>query len=286
MPRAKRSPSRESRFLRRYIEEIHRHPLLSVDEEKELALRIREGDEDALRRLVEGNLRFVVMIAKEYKDTGMPLADLINEGNLGLIEAARRYDVTRGVKFISYAVWWIRQSILQAIAKYNRTVRVPVNYVWAMNRMAKTSDRLKQKLGRDPSLEEIAQEMDTKPSRLRKELLRYQARVEISLDQPIAGDSDTVFGERIPDTDVPPPDEPFREEAFRSELETVLRSLERREAEIVRLFFGLGHDRPYTLSEIGEVLGISRERVRQLKNRAIRKLQHASRRKRLRAFLG
>lgn len=281
-----REPIHENRFIRRYIEEIHKRPLLSLEEEKELAIRARRGDEEAVRRLVEGNLRFVVMIAREYADSGLPLADLINEGNLGLIEAARRYDVTRGVKFISYAVWWIRQSILQAVAKYNRTVRVPVNYVWAMGRIGRVVERLKQRLEREPSIDEIAKELGTTPARLRKELSRYRQMPEISLDEPVGEDAEARLMDLVALSDEPAPDEALRKDAFQYELDTVLGTLEEREAEIVRMFFGLGYDRPYTLGEIGEELGISRERVRQLKNRAIHKLQLVGRRSKLRSFLG
>ncbi|NOZ56866.1 MAG: RNA polymerase sigma factor RpoD/SigA [Calditrichaeota bacterium] len=276
----------DSRFLKRYLEEIHDRPLLTVEEEQELALRARKGDEEALRRLVEGNLRFVVMVAKEYKDSGLPLADLINEGNVGLIEAAKRFDVTRGVKFISYAVWWIRQSILQALAKYNRTVRIPINHVWALNRVSKVSSKLEQQLGRDPSLEEIASEMDTDATVLRANLSRFHSRRDLSLDQPMDNSSNLLLGDRLGDPDALSPDDALTRQAFEEELNAVLNTLEPREAQILRMFFGLGFERPYTLGEIGEELGLSRERVRQLKNRALRKLQHTSRRDRLRPFLG
>ncbi|HFE52313.1 MAG TPA: sigma-70 family RNA polymerase sigma factor, partial [Bacteroidetes bacterium] len=189
----------KSRFLRRYLEEIHDRPLLTVEEEQELAIRARRGDEEALQRLVEGNLRFVVMVAKEYKDSGLPLADLINEGNVGLIEAAKRFDVTRGVKFISYAVWWIRQSILQALAKYNRTVRIPINHVWALNRVSKVSSQLEQRLGRDPSLDEIATEMDAESTVLRASLARFHSGRDVSLDQPLDGHSGLILRDRLGD---------------------------------------------------------------------------------------
>ena len=276
----------KSRFLRRYLEEIHDRPLLSVEEEQELAIRARRGDEEALQRLVEGNLRFVVMVAKEYKDSGLPLADLINEGNVGLIEAAKRFDVTRGVKFISYAVWWIRQSILQALAKYNRTVRIPINHVWALNRVSKVSSQLEQRLGRDPSLDEIATEMDTEGTVLRASLARFHSGRDVSLDQPLDGHSGLILRDRLGDPEAESPDDTLTRQAFEQELEAVLATLEPRETRILRMFFGIGYERAYTLGEIGEELGLSRERVRQLKNRALRKLQHTSRRDRLRPFLG
>jgi|YelNatPaOPRAMG01_1025707.scaffolds.fasta_scaffold00123_30 RNA polymerase primary sigma factor len=282
---SKTALDRESRFLRVYIEDIHKRPLLSLEQEKELALRARRGDVDALQRLVEGNLRFVVMIANEYRDAGLPLSDLINEGNLGLLEAARRYDVTRGVKFISYAVWWIRQSILQALAKYNRTVRIPVNHVWAVRRAAKVSDRLKQELGRDPSIDEIAEAMNVAVRKLHSEVTQFHPGSELSLEQPVGVDSDMAPIDWLAaPEDLASDDSP--EEEFRRELDDVLGTLEPREAEIVRMFFGIGYERPYTLVEIGDALGISRERVRQLKNRALVKLRHGARRNRLRVLLG
>ncbi|MDZ7373039.1 MAG: RNA polymerase sigma factor RpoD/SigA [candidate division KSB1 bacterium] len=275
----------ESRFLRTYIEEIHKRPLLSVEQERELALRARRGDPEALQKLVESNLRFVVMIANEYRDAGLPMPDLINEGNLGLLEAARRYDVTRGVKFISYAVWWIRQAILQALARYNRTVRIPVNHIWAIQKVGRVRQRLQQKLGRDPSAEEVTAAMDIRTWGLQKRLARLGQGLELSLDRPFGGDSDLTLMDRLGLVE-DSASSPTSEEEFHTELEAVLKTLEPREAAIVKMFFGIGYERPHTLVEIGSVLGISRERVRQLKNRAITKLRHGSRQSRLRAFLG
>ncbi|MCR4438248.1 MAG: sigma-70 family RNA polymerase sigma factor [bacterium] len=276
---------KEDPQLRAYLAEISKIPLLSVEQEVELSEKAKRGDDRALQRLVEANLRFVVMVAKEYQDQGLPITDLINEGNLGLMEAARRFDSTRGIKFISYAVWWIRQSILQAIANYGRLVRLPINQVWTRNKVLKASTALEQDLGRDPSIEEIASELKTDSSTLLRNM-RLWGR-DVSLEDSVSwGDEDIRVVDRLPDKDLPEPDSPLVSESLREEIENALKSLDKREAEVLRLFFGIGQYRPLTLGEIGEVMHLSRERIRQIKDRALRRLRHISRSEKLRPYLG
>jgi len=272
-------------LLKSYFDEISRIPLLTPDEEILLARQARQGQEAAVQRLVEANLRFVVMVAKEYQDRGLPLVDLINEGNLGLIEAAKRYDASRGTKFISYAVWWIRQAILQALSNYVRMVRLPINQVWALNKVVKASETLVQTLGRDPSIDEIAEKLNTSSLDLLKNM-RYWGK-DVSLEDSLGQeDSELRVIDRISDTELPTPDSPLLQEAMKDEIADVLSSLEKREKEVLRLIFGIDGERPLTLGEIGVRMNISRERVRQIKNKALRKLRHTSRRERLRPFLG
>lgn len=275
----------ENQYLKKYLEEIGRIPLLKREQESELAPKAQKGDSKAIQKLVRSNLRFVVMIAREYQDHGLSLNDLINEGNLGLMEAARRFDSTRGTKFISYAVWWVRQAILQALANHARMVRLPINQVWARNRMSKISESLVQSLGRDPSVDEIATKLDTDSVDLLKNMRTWGR--DVSLDESFGWDNDDVrMVDRLSDTQEPLPDEPLFDEAMRTEIDDVLASLESREEEVMRLFFGIKGSRPLTLGEIGEIMDLSRERIRQIKNKALRKLRHASRRERLRPYLG
>ena len=276
---------KENPQLKAYLADINKIPLLSVDEEVKLAELAQNGDKTALRKLVESNLRFVVMVAKDYQDQGLPITDIINEGNIGLMEAARRFDGTRGIKFISYAVWWIRQSILQAIANYGRLVRLPVNQVWTRNKVLKASTNLEQGLGRDPSIDEIAAELDTDTSSLLKNMKLWGK--DISLEDSMGwGEDDVRVVDRLPDVDLPEPDNPLVDESMNKEIKEALDSLEKREAEVLKLYYGIGEFRPLTLGEIGDRMQLSRERIRQIKDRALRRLRHASRSEPLRPFLG
>jgi len=269
----KQITNRESQSLDKYLQEIGKVPLISVDEEAELARRIRQGDEEALEKLVKANLRFVVSVAKQYQNQGLPLTDLISEGNLGLIKAARRFDETRGFKFISYAVWWIRQSILQALAEQSRIVRLPLNRVGALNKINKVLSRLEQEYEREPSPEEIAEAMEgTHTPEEIAEILR-QAGPHVSLDSPIAPGEETRFIEVLEDTEMPQPDQVLMQESLKQEVAKALATLEEREAQILRMNFGIDQRHPMTLEEIAEKLGLTRERVRQIREKAIRKLR-------------
>ncbi|MDW8134879.1 MAG: RNA polymerase sigma factor RpoD/SigA [Bacteroidia bacterium] len=269
----KQITNRESQSLDKYLQEIGKVPLLSVDEEAELARRIRQGDEEALEKLVKANLRFVVSVAKQYQNQGLPLTDLISEGNLGLIKAAKRFDETRGFKFISYAVWWIRQSILQALAEQSRIVRLPLNRVGALNKINKVFARLEQEYEREPSPEEIAEAMKgTLSAEEVAEIMRQSGR-HVSLDSPIAPGEDTRFIDVLENPDLPQPDQVLMYESLRQEIAKALATLEERESQILRMHFGIDQRYPMTLEEIAEKLGLTRERVRQIKERAIRKLR-------------
>ncbi|MEN3040168.1 MAG: RNA polymerase sigma factor RpoD/SigA [Bacteroidia bacterium] len=269
----KQITNRESQSLDKYLQEIGKVPLLSVDEEAELARRIRQGDEEALEKLVKANLRFVVSVAKQYQNQGLPLTDLISEGNLGLIKAAKRFDETRGFKFISYAVWWIRQSILQALAEQSRIVRLPLNRVGALNKINKVFARLEQEYEREPSPEEIAEAMQgtLSPEEV-AEIMRQSGR-HVSLDSPIAPGEETRFIDVLENPDLPQPDQVLMYESLRQEIAKALATLEDREAQILRMHFGIDQRYPMTLDEIAEKLGLTRERVRQIKEKAIRKLR-------------
>ncbi|MCX7606320.1 MAG: RNA polymerase sigma factor RpoD/SigA [Bacteroidia bacterium] len=269
----KQITNRESQSLDKYLQEIGKVPLLSVDEEAELARRIRQGDEEALEKLVKANLRFVVSVAKQYQNQGLPLTDLISEGNLGLIKAAKRFDETRGFKFISYAVWWIRQSILQALAEQSRIVRLPLNRVGALNKINKVFARLEQEYEREPSPEEIAEAMKgtLSPEEV-AEIMRQSGR-HVSLDSPIAPGEDTRFIDVLENPDLPQPDQVLMYESLRQEISKALATLEDREAQILRMHFGIDQRYPMTLEEIAEKLGLTRERVRQIKEKAVRKLR-------------
>lgn len=269
----KQITNRESQSLDKYLQEIGKVPLISVDEEAELARRIKQGDEEALEKLVQANLRFVVSVAKQYQNQGLPLNDLISEGNLGLIKAARRFDETRGFKFISYAVWWIRQSILQALAEQSRIVRLPLNRVGALNKINKIYARLEQEYEREPSPEEIAEAMKGAhtPEEV-AEILR-QAGPHVSLDSPIAPGEETRFIDVLEDTEMPQPDQVLMQESLRQEMAKALATLEEREAQILRMHYGIDQRYSMTLEEIAEKLGLTRERVRQIKEKALRKLR-------------
>lgn len=283
---AKKSPnnSRKENSLERYLQEISEVPLLTQEEEIELAKQVQQGDQEALEKLTKANLRFVVSVAKQYQNQGLALEDLINEGNLGLIKAAYRFDVTRGFKFISYAVWWIRQSILQALAEQSRIVRLPLNRVGALNRIGKTLSTLEQEFEREPSESEIAEELEMTAIEVSEALLN--SGKHISLDAPFSDEADNRLLDILENDQTPSPDYVLIRESLKIEVENALKHLTDREAEIVKLYFGLGMEHPLTLEEIGERFKLTRERVRQIKEKAIRRLQHASRSKLLRMYLG
>jgi RNA polymerase primary sigma factor len=269
--------------LDQYLREISRYPLITQDEEVRLAIRIRDKDEEALDKLVRSNLRFVVSVAKKYQNQGVSLSDLINEGNLGLIRAAHKFDETKGIKFISYAVWWIRQAILQALAEQSRIVRVPLNRAGALHRITRRSSALQQELGREPTAAEVAEGMDIEVEEVEKTLSISQNHV--SLDAPLVPGEENRLLDYLPDTQNPGPDAETFEHALTQSIEEVLKQLKEREAKILRLYFGLDSPEPMTLEEIGAQLGITRERVRQIKEKALSRLRHVSRSKSLESFL-
>ncbi|MDE2804497.1 MAG: RNA polymerase sigma factor RpoD/SigA [Gemmatimonadota bacterium] len=268
--------------LDQYLHEISRYPLIDQEEEARLAQGIRRGEEEALMKLVRANLRFVVSVSKKYQNQGVPLSDLISEGNLGLIRAAHKFDETRGIKFISYAVWWIRQAILQALAEQSRIVRVPLNRVATLHRIAKYRAVRLQELGREPTADEIARGLDLTPADVEQTLTL--TRSPVSLDSPIVPGEDGRLIDYIPDRVSPGPDEETYEKLLTESLTKTLATLAEREARILRLYFGLGGEEPRSLEEIGELLGVTRERVRQIKEKALAQLRHASRRRLLESF--
>ena len=270
---SRRGASREG-SLDQYLKEISQYPLIDRAEEARLAKLIRKGEEEALNKLVRSNLRFVVSVAKKYQNQGVPLSDLINEGNLGLIRAAHKFDETKGIKFISYAVWWIRQAILQALAEQSRIVRVPLNRAGALHRIGRRSSTLLQELGREPTVEEIAQELDITREEVERTLAISHSH--LSLDAPMTPGEDNRLLDYIPDQYALPEEEAY-EQALRETIEAALSTLKEREAKILRLYFGLDDQDPMTLEEIGSILGITRERVRQIKEKALVRLRHASR---------
>jgi RNA polymerase primary sigma factor len=285
MPKAaKQFTNRESQSLDKYLQEIGRVELLDPDEEIDLARRIKKGDQKALEKLTKANLRFVVSVAKQYQNQGLSLGDLINEGNLGLIKAAKRFDETRGFKFISYAVWWIRQSILQALAEQSRIVRLPLNRVGALNKIGKAFSTLEQEFEREPSASELAEELDMSLFEV-ADTLKISGR-HLSMDAPFIQGEDNRLLDVIQDERTPMPDHSLVRESLSKEVERALGTLTEREAEVIRLYFGLGREHSLTLEEIGEKFQLTRERVRQIKEKAIRRLRHASRSKQLRAYLG
>ena len=273
----------EDRSLDLYLREIGETPLINAAEEVELAKKIRKGDQKALEKLTKANLRFVVSVAKQYQNQGLSLADLINEGNIGLIKAAKRFDETRGFKFISYAVWWIRQAILQALAEQSRIVRLPLNRVGTLHKIGKVSSSLQQDLGREPSPIEIAEELSLTEGEVSDTLKISNSH--LSLDAPFSSSEDNSLIDILEDEMQPSPDESLLSESLRVEIEKALDTLTPREAEVINLYFGLNHEKPLTLEEIGARFSLTRERVRQIKEKAIRRLRHASRSKALRAYL-
>ncbi len=267
-----------------YLRDISRYPLISQAEEVRLAQRIRQGDEEALDTLVRSNLRFVVSVAKKYQNQGVSLADLINEGNLGLIRAAHKFDETRNIKFISYAVWWIRQAILQALAEQSRIVRVPLNRAGALHRISKRTSTLQQELGRDPTAGEIAEGMDLEVEEVERTMAISQ--VHLSLDSPMSAGEENHLIDHLADALDRGSDAEAMDHALTESIETVFKGLRDREVRILRLYFGLDSSEPLTLEEIGEIMGITRERVRQIKERALVQLRHAGDVHALEAFLG
>ena len=273
----------EDRSLDLYLKEIGETPLIDASEEVRLAKRIHKGDQHALEALTKANLRFVVSVAKQYQNQGLSLADLINEGNIGLIKAAKRFDETRGFKFISYAVWWIRQAILQALAEQSRIVRLPLNRVGTLHKIGKVSSSLEQEYGREPSAEEIANELELTESEVSDTLKISNSH--LSLDAPFSVSEDNSLIDVLEDEFQPAPDEALLSQSLRLEIEKALDTLTAREAEVINLYFGLSHEKPLTLEEIGARFSLTRERVRQIKEKAIRRLRHASRSRSLRAYL-
>jgi RNA polymerase primary sigma factor len=280
----KKANIRANQSLEKYLQEIGEVSLLTPDEEIKLARRIRRGDQQALEQLTKANLRFVVSVAKQYQNQGLSLGDLINEGNLGLIKAAKRFDETRGYKFISYAVWWIRQSILQALAEQSRVVRLPLNRVGALNKIGKMYSSLEQEFEREPTPDEIAEHLEISPLEV-TDTLRMSGR-HLSMDAPFSQGEDNRLLDIVHNDNQPPPDFKLMHESLRQEIDRALATLSPREAEVVRLYFGLGREHPLTLEEIGELFKLTRERVRQIKEKALRRLRHTSRSKALRTYLG
>ncbi len=275
--------NRESASLDKYLQEIGKEDLITVEEEVELAQRIRKGDQRALEKLTRANLRFVVSVAKQYQNQGLSLPDLINEGNLGLIKAAEKFDETRGFKFISYAVWWIRQSILQALAEQSRIVRLPLNQVGSLNKINKAFSRFEQENERRPSPEELADTLDL-PAEKVADTLRVSGR-HISVDAPFVEGEDNSLLDVLVNDDSPVADKTLINESLSTEVERALSTLTERERDIIKLFFGI-NTQEMTLEEIGEKFGLTRERVRQIKEKAIRRLRHSSRSKLLKTYLG
>ena len=280
----KQVTNRETASLDKYLQEIGKVDLITAEEEVELAQRIKAGDQIALEKLTKANLRFVVSVAKQYQNQGLTLPDLINEGNLGLIKAAQRFDETRGFKFISYAVWWIRQSILQALAEQSRIVRLPLNKIGSINKINKTYAFLEQAHERAPSAEEIAKELDMTINDV-KESLKNSGR-HVSMDAPLVEGEDSNLYDVLNSGESPNPDRTLLHESLRTEIERALETLTPREADVVRLYFGLANLHAMTLEEIGETFDLTRERVRQIKEKAIRRLKHTSRSKILKTYLG
>ncbi len=275
--------NRESASLDKYLQEIGREELISVEEEVELAQRIKKGDQLALEKLTRANLRFVVSVAKQYQNQGLSLPDLINEGNLGLIKAAEKFDETRGFKFISYAVWWIRQSILQALAEQSRIVRLPLNQVGSLNKINKAYSKFEQENERKPSPDELAEKLDLPADKV-SDTLRVSGR-HISVDAPFVEGEDNSLLDVLVNSDSPSADKTLINESLAREIERALATLTERESDIIKLFFGIGCQE-MTLEEIGERFGLTRERVRQIKEKAIRRLRHTSRSKLLKSYLG
>ena len=270
--------NRESASLDKYLQEIGHEELISVEEEVELAQRIKKGDRKALEKLTKANLRFVVSVAKQYQNQGLSLPDLINEGNLGLIKAAEKFDETRGFKFISYAVWWIRQSILQAIAEQSRIVRLPLNQVGSVNKINRILNQFEQENERRPSIEEIADKVDLPQEKI-EDAMKVNGR-HISVDAPfVEGDENSLH------TDAPMADNELVQESLREEISRALLTLNERERNIIEAFFGINQPE-MTLEEIGDKFGLTRERVRQIKEKAIRRLRHNTKNKMLKAYLG
>ncbi len=279
----KQVTNRESPSLDKYLHEIGKVQLISAEEEVSLAKKIRQGDEKALDQLINANLRFVVSVAKQYQNQGLSLPDLINEGNLGLIKAAQRFDETRGFKFISYAVWWIRQSILQALAEQARIVRLPLNKIGSVNKVNNTFSRLEQEFQREPTAEEIADILDMVPKDV-KEALKVSNR-HVSMDAPLKPDEENTLYDVLLASDSVSPDAELVDDSLKKEIERSLSTLSAREADIIKLYYGLNGEPPYSLEEIGKLFNLTRERVRQIKEKAIKRLKHTYRSRILKNFI-
>lgn len=281
---SKQITNRESQSLDKYLQEIGKVDLLTPDEEVSLAKRIREGDQMALEKLTKANLRFVVSVAKQYQNQGLSLGDLINEGNLGLIKAAQRFDETRGFKFISYAVWWIRQSILQALAEQSRIVRLPLNRVGSLNKISKTFSELEQKYEREPSPDELAEVLEVTTNEV-VDTMKISGR-HVSMDAPFVQGEENSLLDVLENDSEETPDSELMNDSLRKEVQRALSTLTQREADVITLYFGLNGEHSMTLEEIGEKFNLTRERVRQIKEKAIRRLRHTSRSKALKPYLG
>ena len=275
---------RESQSLDKYLQEIGKVDLLTAEEEIELAIKIKTGDKTALEKLTKANLRFVVSVAKQYQNQGLSLGDLINEGNVGLIKAGKRFDETRGFKFISYAVWWIRQSILQALAEQSRIVRLPLNRIGALNKIGKAYSNLEQEFEREPNEDELAIELEMDVKEV-SDTLQISSK-HVSVDAPFAQGEENRLLDVMKNDEQPSPDTTLLSESLKSEIARALSALSEREAEVLRLYYGIESDHAMTLEEIGEKFNLTRERVRQIKEKAIRRLRHASKSKHLRTYLG
>ncbi|MBS4057644.1 MAG: sigma-70 family RNA polymerase sigma factor [Bacteroidetes bacterium] len=280
----KQVTNRETASLDKYLQEIGKVELITAEEEVELAQRIKQGDRAALEKLTKANLRFVVSVSKQYQNQGLSLPDLINEGNLGLIKAAQRFDETRGFKFISYAVWWIRQSILQALAEQSRIVRLPLNKIGSINKINKAYAKLEQEFEREPNAEEIAEVLEVTENEV-KESMKNAGR-HVSMDAPLIQDEDNTMYDVLRSEEAITPETELLYESLRKEIDRAISTLTPREADVVRLYFGLNGSHPMTLEEIGEKFDLTRERVRQIKEKAIRRLKHTSRSKILKSYLG
>ena len=280
----KQFTNRESQSLDKYFQEIGKVDLLTPEQEIELAIKIKKGDSSAMEILTKANLRFVVSVAKQYQNQGLTLGDLINEGNLGLIKAAKRFDETRGFKFISYAVWWIRQSILQALAEQSRIVRLPLNRVGALNKIGKAYSSLEQEFEREPSPEEVASELSMDVVDI-SDAMKISGK-HVSVDAPFSQGEENRLLDVLENDEMPAPDKSLMTESLKDEVNRALSSLPEREAEVVRLYFGLNEDHSLTLEEIGERFNLTRERVRQIKEKEIRRLRNTTRSKNLKAYLG
>ena len=280
----KKLGSDANRSLSKYLQEISRFEPLLPKKEVELAILVKQGNRLALKELTEANLRFVVSVAKDYQGQGLPLTDLINEGNLGLIKAAERFDETRGFKFISYAVWWIRQSILQALAEHSRIVRLPLNRVGTISKINKAAERLEQEFERAPRADELARQLEMKPNEVND--AQRISRRHHSLDTPFSDEDKNCLLDVIPDSSTQEPDQELQMDSLQEEVAAALDTLKDREREVIRMYFGISHSYALTLNEIGEEFGLTRERVRQIKEKAIRRLRHRSRSRKLRQYLG
>ena len=276
--------NRESQSLEKYLQEIGKVDLLTPEEEVDLAKRIKQGDQIALEKLTKANLRFVVSVAKQYQNQGLSLSDLINEGNLGLIKAAQRFDETRGFKFISYAVWWIRQSILQALAEQSRIVRLPLNQVGSLNKINKAFSKLEQQFEREPTADELAEVLDLPIDKV-SDTMKVSGR-HVSMDAPFANGEESSLLDVLVNLDSPKADTGLMNESLSKEIDRALSTLTERERDVVKLFFGIGLNHGLTLEEIGDKFDLTRERVRQIKEKAIRRLRHSSRSKLLQQYLG